>query len=184
MKKVIFIVLPFCFFSMNLSIPEKMNKFFQEEKNRIQWSNERKLTWEDFRGTPPKNRGNKIAETFGEIVTDSSYWDNDIPKFIVKCYFLKDKSWTTTDASITLEHEQIHFDIYEVYTRKIRKAFDSLNNNGVRDFTIYQDQFNKYLMKNRECNKEYDNEAQFDGTIQKKWIKKVERELCEMDKFQ
>ncbi len=29
----------------------------------------------------------------GEIITEKTYWENGVPKFEIRCYFLKDKSW-------------------------------------------------------------------------------------------
>jgi predicted secreted Zn-dependent protease len=45
----------------------------------------------------------------------------------VKNYFDKDQSWMMVKNAYVLQHEQIHFNISELYARKIRKSADSLS---------------------------------------------------------
>ena len=156
----------------------------QDNEEKILWLPDRKLTWNDFKGVSRGNRGGIMAETAGEIVTEKSYWLDGVPKFEIHCYFLKNKSWTITSDSLTLEHEQIHFDIYEVYTRKIRKAFDSLNSIGIIDFKIYENSFNSLLLQNEHCNERYDNEVRFDRVEQRKWIDSIGMELDRLKAYE
>ena len=164
----------------------KVNKNYQNSDNedKILWSSKRKLTWDDFKGKPRENRGTIRAETVGEIITGKSYWENDVPKFVIQCYFLKNESWTVAFDTPTLEHEQIHFDIFEIHARLIRKSFDSLNKKKVIDFSVYENVFNGFLEQNRKCHDEYDYDVKFDRSKQKKWIEKTTNELEELKEYE
>ena len=153
-------------------------------EDKILWSSNRKLTWNDFQGKPRKNRGSIRAETNGEIITEKTYWENGVPKFEIRCYFLKDKSWTITNDSLTLQHEQIHFDIYELFTREIRKSFDSLNTKKVVDFDVYGNIFSRFLNENDSLNDKYDDEVRFDRLEQAKWIERVAEELEKLKQYE
>ena len=82
----------------------------------IPWSSNRLLTWKDFKGPPKKNRGRTVAETHGRIMLESTSTNNEIPHLVVTCFFLTNKSWTIVSDDDTLQHEQLHFNLYEFYT--------------------------------------------------------------------
>jgi len=90
--------------------------------NELLWHNERKLQWNDFEGQP-KYWSDFAAQTVTTI--EQSYTcdaDNFELKLIAK--FNKTKSWTKTSKSKRiLAHEQKHFDLTELYARKMRKAY-------------------------------------------------------------
>ena len=163
-------------------VPQDMRQ--EDKDDRILWLPDRKLTWKDFKGNPKKDRGTIRAETAGEITTDKSYWKEGTPRFDVRCYFLNNESWTITRDSLTLQHEQIHFDIYELFTRKIRKSFDSLNVKEVIDLKIYEKIFNMYLDKNKKYNDAYDDDVRFERSKQEQWIEKVTTGLEELKEFE
>lgn len=95
--------------------------------SKIIWSKDRKLTWSDFQGkTDSLNKDGEDASTSTQIAISLQ---NKKTKFIfnVQCYFEKEKSWTITNTSTTLlEHEQLHFDIAEIYARSLRKDLQEM----------------------------------------------------------
>ncbi|WOI21525.1 hypothetical protein [Nonlabens ulvanivorans] len=154
--------------------------------DKIKWHSSRPLKWSDFKGK--KEVGKKrvaVAETAVEIVTENSFYRDGIPIFEINCYFLKNESWTITKDIQHLKHEQSHFNIHEVYTRKIRKEFDSLNNNKITDFDVYKSVFEKKLSECDSLNNKYDNETYFsiDKIVQVKWEKKISQMLIELNSF-
>ena len=167
-----------CFISLFLQEIKK------QDDNKILWESGVKLAWKDFKGIPREDRGSIKAETYGEIVTVDSYFEDEIPKFKVNCFFLKDKSWTITNNPLSLQHEQIHFDIFEVHTRKIRKAFDSLNQNKIKDLKIYETKFNEIFSKNSSINDRFDDDVQLHRERQVKWITKIHLELKNLKDYE
>lgn len=155
-----------------------------DDSDRILWKSSVKLSWVDFQGKPKEDVGAIVAETAGEIVTVESYWEGDIPRFKLACFFLKKESWTTTDSEQALKHEKLHFDIYEIFTRKIRKEYDKLNRNGIVDFSVYEDVFNKYIDECSKLNDEYDSQVYFNDEKQQQWYVDIANQLEELKDYQ
>jgi hypothetical protein len=146
-KTLFFVCILFIFCSSNVFIESKSN-YFKEGSDRILWSSKRKLVWDDFRGIPDTSRTISIASTSSKIEITENFILNGIPKYEVQCYFIRSESWTKVNDESTLSHEQLHFDIDELFTRKIRKAFDSLNAKKVKDYQIYN---NIYIFYGKKC---------------------------------
>lgn len=87
----------------------------------IIWQVDRKLTWADFKAKP-NNIGDEAAMTassieFGYSATNNKY------QFKISCKFYPYRSWSIKKKQndYILQHEQLHFDITELYTRKLVK---------------------------------------------------------------
>ncbi len=89
----------------------------------LYWSSKHPLTWEDFQGIPQYQYEDISAITSSGIVHYKGCKDGLI-NYKVRAYFEKQHSWVKEEALTDhhLEHEQIHFDITELYARKLRKA--------------------------------------------------------------
>lgn len=99
---------------------------FRKHEGEIHWSPQRKLTWDDFKGT--------LSATsyfnFGAVSScDLKMETNRLsvfkkPKFYTEAVFNCYISWVRPRArgdSTTLAHEQCHFDIAELYRRKLQQ---------------------------------------------------------------
>ncbi len=178
--RILFILL----FFLNTSFVPSQEKSYDSSSNMILWSSSRKLTWDDFQGPPKSFRGNTIAETHGRILLESTAIDNGIPKLTVKCFFLKNKSWTIVNDKETLQHEQLHFDLYEFYTRNIRRAFKMLNQQGVTDFKEYKKVFDYYTKENDKMNQKYDQEVYDNLEKQYEWSQRISSALKKTQYFE
>jgi len=83
--------------------------------------------------------------------------------------------------------------IGELFARKIRKSFDSLNRKKIKQFDKYQDLFKSLNKERKMYNKLYDSEVYkindsetiiFNEEEQKKWQKKIAQELEELNEFE
>ncbi|WP_296313140.1 DUF922 domain-containing protein [Winogradskyella sp. UBA3174] len=98
-------------------------------ETEIVWSVNRKLTWDDFKGQPDQiTYPNALALTnsgFGYESSANLFKDG---KLFIQCVFKTYESWVLPNSSTDyiLRHEQIHFDITEIYSRKLRKALTDL----------------------------------------------------------
>ncbi|WP_347924818.1 hypothetical protein [Pontimicrobium sp. SW4] len=155
----------------------------QDLKDEILWSSNKKLTWNDFLGEPNNYKENLLAETQCEIKIIGTYRSGGIPKYIIASYFIKSKSWTKVNDSLTLKHEQVHFDIYELFTRKIRKEFDKLNKKKVRDTKMYDEIYYKLVNESINLNDRYDNEVYFNNEKQQIWIEEIAVELENLKEY-
>jgi hypothetical protein len=108
----------------------------------IEWKQDHKLMWSDFMG----NFDSKLFSTgtrssdrivqqgdstftyhtemdaycYHQISFNSNYFGDTIA-FDVKTLFDRTKSWTQTNSTYILNHEQRHFDLAELHARKFRK---------------------------------------------------------------
>jgi hypothetical protein len=93
--------------------------------NTIEWDENKKLTWADFRGPRTKN-GSYVASTSSGISFSYSHMEvNGVIEYdyAIKCHFYPDESWydETRASDYILKHEQTHFDISELHARMLRK---------------------------------------------------------------
>lgn len=141
--------------------------------NLIEWNGTNKLDWTDYEFRKFKN-----ASRRGEIAISSirlsarGYVTDGMPDFIVKAYFVKADSWTSDSTHVDLlQHEQLHFDIGELYARKIRVKIEELKSTGVRDPKKYRSAIKNIITIFNSYTGQYDRETGF-GTneeVQTKW---------------
>ncbi len=89
----------------------------------LRWSDRSTLRWADFKGHAPRSTGEPSA------VTDTGFrvqlaCQEGILDIRVNAEFYPDSSWVIAarKSPESLRHEQGHFDITELYVRKMRKA--------------------------------------------------------------
>lgn len=91
----------------------------------IEWDPDHRLSWEDFRGQPVEDSPAAAITASGISYFFSTYEDEQGKmgiRYTVKTHFYPDKSWYHPDLGdvIILSHEQLHFDISELFARKMR----------------------------------------------------------------
>lgn len=157
----------------------------QQNSERILWNPDKKLEWSDFQGVAPNDTGLAKAGTASQIViTSDLYYEDEIPRYYVKNCFDKSKSWTKTKSEKTLAHEQLHFDISELYARKIRKEFNKLYNDSTADVSIYKKIYRTLNDEEIAFQKQYDSEVYFDDKKQQEWQKCIAKELEELKEYE
>jgi len=140
----------------------------------IEWHEDRPLVWTDFKGKPDHNGGAVAVSYWNTVYTykieiiDSVYHIT----FDLKNLFDANLSWRKRDYwdEYVLGHEQLHFDINELFTRKLAAAFHSAK------FTSnYKSEIDAIYNKNRTRSAVmealYDNETRHsnDQNMQYRW---------------
>ncbi|MCB9235701.1 MAG: hypothetical protein H6581_28905 [Bacteroidia bacterium] len=147
----------------------------QAQSNRVPWQEDSPLTWNNFTRIPDNGRG-YAASVYWEMSYNME-WVVDEPVFKVEVFAVKSKSWVKKglETPKLLAHERLHFDIAEIYARKLRKEFanwkpgdkspDSLFNAIMKECNAYQDL--------------YDSETDHGTRPEQQafWAKKVPQEL-------
>lgn len=149
----------------------------------IEWKPGDKLTWDDFRQRPDPASPN-AALTSSLIKYDYSYSTGGGLAFHIYCQFDRNKSWGRTRTDYVLSHEQGHFDIAEVYARRLNKAFSeyTAGSNFKKDINkIYMDHMHALTDEQNLYDRETGNSTNHDQ--QEKWLKKISDELKEMEKY-
>lgn len=156
-----------------------------QDYDTISWNADKRLSWKDFKGKSPLNA--RAAATTASGITyrfsTSGTRDNLEVEFKVDTYFYPNKSWyqpTLCDAVI-LSHEQLHFDISELYARKMRErlaeAAFTHKNVKAKVKTIYRS-INEELA---EFQDQYDTETNFsrDREQQVIWNETIAKQLLQ-----
>lgn len=101
-----------------------------EEADVIEWSPDRRLTWNDFNGpVPAGTEDQRVAATAGALAWSFEYsiqWSRNACRFRIDditahAHFRRDQSWVRTGHKTdrVLEHEQGHFDILQLYKEQL-----------------------------------------------------------------
>ncbi|MGB5667123.1 MAG: DUF922 domain-containing protein [Maribacter sp.] len=100
-----------------------------QDYETIAWKATNKLTWDDFKGETPNNARAAATTASGISYQFSTKGTKDEMEmdFVVSTYFYPNKSWYQPKLcdTLILNHEQLHFDISELYARKMRNRLAS-----------------------------------------------------------
>lgn len=151
--------------------------------DQLSWNEFYKLQWDDFQGEPDKHSLGD-AGTAVKIRAKPFLVKNRI-RYDVVASFNRKKSWARDKSASLLAHEQLHFDIAELYARKIRKKISELSDRGVNDISVYNAAIQQLLLESNEADEQYDMET-LHGALSKKqtaWTAKVKNELAALQRY-
>ena len=167
----------------------------------ILWQENKKLKIQDFKAdnkdTIKVNRQQFLGAISAIRIEYSSFQrnKNSVPDFSIKTYFHPTESWMLLKNDYVLQHEQIHFDLTELYARKMRKSVESLRQKNVTNISIYRKKIQHWNVMKEKASNQFDADNQ-DYYIkigqkilfqknpkQEAWKKKVDRELFQYSLF-
>lgn len=153
------------------------------QDNRIPWQEGGALSWADFKASPDASSPYQ-ANTETEVKVDVKT-KGDQALMTIQCYFNKNLSWVKKKTDYLLMHEQMHFNITEINTRKFRQRL------GGKTFPL--NEFQQVLntthsaihRESKEMQALYDKETEHsvNEAAQKKWNAKITKELNELKAF-
>ncbi len=91
--------------------------------DHFQWQEHTHLSWDDFKGVVNAPHDESAAATYCSIgFKTNTPAPGAKPEIVVYNSFYINRSWVREDAKIQsiLDHEQGHFDLCEIYTRKLK----------------------------------------------------------------
>jgi hypothetical protein len=94
------------------------------DADRFQWKEHGRLKWDDFKGDSGAIQDESAAATYCSIGFRTRLADDGgLPLVEVYNTFYVNRSWVKPNARLqsVLDHEQGHFDLCEVYTRRLRQ---------------------------------------------------------------
>ena len=158
----------------------------QEIEESMVWDAERKLTWEDFQGPIPPDAipAATTASGISYRYTANLIHHEVRLDFEVTAFFYPNESWYRPDVCDVnvLQHEQLHFDISELFARKMRlrlqrTAFTENVKSEVRK--IYKE----ILQELSEFQDRYDWETNFSRNkeAQNRWNQRIAEALRQID---
>lgn len=145
----------------------------------VNWSASRKLTWADYKGSPDP-ASDAAASTTTYLSIEYNINSNSFG-YKIQSRFSRTRSWGLHKTEYIQSHEQGHFDIAEIYARKLHKEMS--------EYKFDKKTFRKDLKKiyddvteeKEEFQNQYDRETRhsINKARQAEWLKKIEDLLQE-----
>ncbi|WP_431124584.1 DUF922 domain-containing protein [Flagellimonas flava] len=156
----------------------------QEIEEGVLWDANKRLSWSDFKGKVPPAAEPAATTASGISYRYSANLIHHEVKldFEVNAYFYPNESWYKPEVcdELILSHEQLHFDIAELFARKMRNklrrtSFSDNVKQEIRD--IYQD----ILQELQDFQDQYDWETGYSRNAKKQleWNRKIAKALSE-----
>jgi hypothetical protein len=156
----------------------------------IPWAADRPLTWTDFRGTPPTD-GAEQARTVYQLSYESRCRGFEFTVHAA-AVMLPLQSWvkpgvleTPAGSARVLRHEQTHFNLTEVYARRMRRFFKELYNPcGLLDERL-REAVDRFGTEEAEAQKRYDSETKYglEAQVQDRWDREVAAMLADLEAY-
>lgn len=99
------------------------NRVASQAGDTILWSGPQRLAWADYQGPLPEPLPGAAGTTFKLLANPEAKGTGGLSWYIHPT-FSRNRSWATAAAKtnpVLLAHERLHFDLVEVYARKIRR---------------------------------------------------------------
>jgi hypothetical protein len=153
--------------------------FTNQKQHKICWEQDRLLSWKDYLGNRPGGAQYAAMTNISlqcEILSSNS--------ILVSNCMVKEKSWVRekSKSSYILNHEQYHFNLAEVFARKMRKEFTDLS---TVNYHIVDSIFQKVYSDYDAAQVRYDDETLHSqvNAEQIKWQDKIDEELAVLDAY-
>ncbi|PWV56998.1 DUF922 domain-containing protein [Chitinophaga sp. S165] len=191
MKHLLYILFAFSLYACSPKLDQARlsnNRSYRDTTYILEWSPDRKLTWEDFKGKPDRHLESNVAARsscrFG-IRVDTSNASN--VTVVVTNEFIRHQSSVRAERKTPalLAHEQLHFDLCEVYARTLRKQLAntqlSLHNANKVATDIFLEVYKAY----KERQWAYDEETHhgLEPALQQRWAQNIEKELAALSAY-
>jgi hypothetical protein len=183
-KPLVLLILLVSFFvgyGQKSSLSPTIKKF---KNDTIIWKKDSLLKKEDFKSKGKgKNGPLGYTNTFLFLYPNES---NGVLVFSVEAVFVMSKSYITQYSDYILKHEQLHFDICELYARKLRKMIADKDFKKVHNVQeVIQQMYNKVSAEFIKEEDKYDNDTNhgLNAAKQQVWADDIQKQLQELDAY-
>jgi len=182
-KKIFLPLLFICLIQISFAQKTDLSPNIKKFKNdTVVWHPDSLLHVSDFKS---KHNSSAYGLTYTGIFLYPKESNGNL-NFYVEAIFVKSKSYLKTTSEYVLKHEQLHFDICELFARKLRQKILALDFKKIRN--VQDVVKNLYAKVSQEMIKEqdkYDSETEhgFNSARQQAWSEKVKKQLDELEKF-
>jgi hypothetical protein len=145
------------------------------EEVHLPWSRTRPLVWADFRAVPPAS-GPESARTV-YVLSYESRCRGTAFGFSVTALFLPHLSWvrrqvleSPVESDRILRHEQTHFDLTEVYARRMRRFFAEMYNPCGQTEEQLRASIDRFVKDEAEAQQRYDKDTRYGLAVERQRI--------------
>jgi hypothetical protein len=159
-----------------------------QQQPQIEWQNETQLSWDDFKAEPDYGSATAAITASGISYSFAGTikGDNISVTSNVSCYFHPHLSWVKMELASDnlLAHEQLHFNIAELYARKLRKRIASFNFSEELKKEMNR-HYEDILVELKQFQSKYDSETDFSRNLEQQmlWQKKISTLLVEYKNY-
>ena len=148
---------------------------FSQSSNEevLEWDASRKLSWADYKAMPnPDSDAAASTTTYLGInynITSRSF------SYKIYSRFSKTRSWGLHKTAYILSHEQGHFDIAEIFARKLHKKMSEYEFNKKTYNKDLEKIYRDVTKEKEDTQNQYDKETNhsINKTEQLLWLKKI-----------
>ncbi len=166
------------FFLFLLAVPSSL---FAQSGNEelLDWTSSRKLTWADYKAKP--NTDNDAAASTTTYLGIDYNISNTSFSYKIESRFSKTRSWGLHKTDYILSHEQGHFDIAEIFARKLHKEMSKYRFNKKTYQKDLKKIYDAVTEEKTEIQNNYDRETNhsINKREQAEWLKKIKEMLEE-----
>jgi len=151
----------------------------EEDAEFIPWMDERRLTWEDFLSEPRKH-SDAVASTSTSLGIAYQVAQGAL-EYKITCNFSKTKSWGLLKTDYILAHEQGHFDITEIFARKLYQEMQQYAFNRKTYKRDINELYQSIVKEKEAMQAAYDGESDHSRNrkLQYEWLAKIDQLLIE-----
>ena len=154
---------------------------------RIAWEKDYQLAWNDFKGQAQTSSALDAYTMLGISLEVIGQKDGKVEMGVFG-YFEKNKSWVKSGEKTDhlLLHERKHFDLCEVYRRKLIKKLEAKKSYNYDTFSddvgkMFNENFEAYTKEQERYDEETHHSQKKEDQI--KWNKFITKELLRLKKY-
>jgi hypothetical protein len=150
-----------------------------KDEELIDWDPSYRLTWADYKAKPNPN-SDAAATTTTYLGIEYNIRNNTFG-YSIQCRFSRTRSWGLHKTPYILSHEQGHFDIAEIFARKLHKEMSEYEFNKKTYAKDLKKIYEKVVKEKEEWQNKYDRESNHSINREKQaeWLKKIAAALEE-----
>jgi Bacterial protein of unknown function (DUF922) len=149
----------------------------------LEWSASRKLSWADYKARPD-TESDAAASTTTYLSIEYNIQSRSFG-YKIKSLFSRDRSWGRHKDAYILSHEQGHFDIAEIFARKLYKEMSGYKFNSRTYQKDLKKIYEQVTDEKEEMQNDYDKETRhsINKGKQADWLKKIQQMLEEYEVY-
>ncbi len=155
-----------------------------DEAEVIPWAPAARLNWDDFQCEP--KRGTDAVASTSTSLGIAYQMVNGKLTYHISCNFSKAKSWGLMKTEYILAHEQGHFDITEIFARKLNEALQNYEFNHRTFRKDISDIYQSIVAQKEEYQQRYDGETDHsrNRAVQAEWLDRINTLLNDTEAYE